>query len=195
MKIVQIGANKGNTDNDPVWALSQKHLPESQDWQFIFVEPNIKALKILKDNYISAGFHNIKLLQVAVSNKSDIISLYIDHDVPGSEGSQHASIYKDHMYKMHHKDMDITSVDVSCVTLSDVLNMADGEIDYLQIDTEGHDGVILLGCNLNHFYVKTIEYEYIHLDQHTIHLVNNHLLSCGYILQNKTKDDYIFRKK
>ena len=62
MKIVQIGANKGNTDNDPVWKLCQENLPNSKSWDLLFVEPNMKALKILRDNYTNAGFHNTKFL-------------------------------------------------------------------------------------------------------------------------------------
>lgn len=195
MKIVQIGANKGNTDNDPVWKLCQENLPDSQNWELLFVEPNMKALKILRDNYTNAGFYKTKFLQIAASYKSDILTLYLDHDnVAGSEGSQHCSLYKDHMHKMGHSDAVISTALVSSLALDDILKIANGSVDYLQIDTEGHDFAILLGCNLKEFDVKKIEYEHLHISADNNNLVNNYLNSCGYHLVNKNHEDSIYEK-
>ncbi len=195
MKIVQIGANKGNTDNDPVWKLCQENLPESQSWDLLFVEPNMKALKILRDNYTNAGFHNTKFLQVAASYESNILTLHLDHDnIEGSEGSQHCSLYKDHMHKMGHSDSVLSTVLVSSLTLADILKIADGTVDYLQIDTEGHDAVILLGCNLSKFDIKKIEYEHLHIGNTINNEVNNHLTTHGYHLVNKNHEDSIYEK-
>lgn len=89
MVIVQIGANKGKTDNDPIWKLCQDNLPESLNYNLFLVEPNPKACEILKENY--KDFKNVTIIQKAISNYCGYIDLYVDNDDKVNHyGSQHA---------------------------------------------------------------------------------------------------------
>lgn len=155
MNILQIGTNKGNTDNDPVWKLCQENLPESRRWKLILIEPNKKALDIAKHHYYNSDFANIIFYNVGVSDKVEELTLYIDND----EVSQHASCIKNQILKMGHTENELTEVKIICYPLSTFMFH---DIDYLQIDTEGYDGKILLGYDFK-YKPKVIEFEHFHL--------------------------------
>lgn len=177
MIIVQIGANKGNTDNDPVWRLCQENLPESLEWDITLVEPNPKAISIITKNYKDNGFTNFTVINMGVSDKEEELILYVDNDIPGNEASQHASLDINHMYKMGHTNEAIVEYKIKCVPLSYVLPLS---VDYLQIDTEGHDAKIILGADFCNHDVKVVEFEHIHLSVKERHDVHEKLVSSGY---------------
>jgi FkbM family methyltransferase len=162
LNILQIGANKGNTDNDPVWKLCQENLPESLYWHIILVEPNTKALRIARHHYYDAGFKNVIAYSAGVSDKEEELTLYVDNDVPGNEGSQHASCIKDQILKMGHTENELTEIKIWCYPLTQFMFSG---IDYLQIDTEGYDGKILLGYDFK-YKPKVIEFELLDLDHY-----------------------------
>lgn len=190
MKILQIGANKGNTDNDPIWKLCQENLPESLKWDLWLVEPNIKAVEILRKNYLDCGFQNVKCIPFAISDKFEDVILYVDNDIPGNEGSQHSSLNKKHLFKMGHTDSVIVEKLVKAIPLNSILW---GKIDFLQIDTEGYDGKILLGADLTHD-IKKIQFEHCHLEQNEFKQVVEKLISYDYCLIFKDREDCIFKK-
>lgn len=193
MIIVQVGANKGNTDNDPVWKLVNENLPESLSWKLIFIEPNKKALAILTENYRNIGFTypNILTYNYAVSDKTQYLTLYVDNDVPGNEGSQHASLSRSHLNKLGHDDSVITEMPVYGHKLNAFL-IGEKPIDYLQIDTEGWDGKILLGADLNSYKIKKIQFEYCHLEYEECRAVVKKLVDHGYKYVSKTHEDITF---
>lgn len=190
--IVQVGANKGATDNDPVWALCQKNLPESLEWELLLFEPNPKAARICRANYKECDFKNVTIVESAVSNCEGIVELYIDNDIPGNEGSQHASMYLSHMYKMSHKDEALVKIHVPCVTLNDYIPY---EVDYLQIDTEGHDDVIVNSIDFDRFDIKMIEFEKIHIGQHRLNRTTKLLLQNGYKFLWMSNEDICFGRQ
>lgn len=191
MNIVQIGANKGKTSNDPVWKLVNENLPESLSWNMTLIEPNPKAIDILKENYTSIGFiKNILIYNYGVSDTLGYRSLYVDNDVPGNEGSQHASFNKSHLHKLEHDDSVITEIRTYCYKLDNFLFY--NTVDYLQIDTEGWDGKILLGADLGISKIKKIQFEYCHLEYEECRAVVKKLIDFGYKYVSKTHEDIIF---
>jgi FkbM family methyltransferase len=203
MRIVQVGANKGNTDNDPVWKLCQENLPESLDWYLYFVEPNPKAVEILRKSY--ENFNHIDILPYAVTDIPGLqnVQLFIDNDhLISSAGSQHCSLLKDHLTRHGHSDDVISSIQVLSFNLNDIFTLFginngidDDLIDYLQIDTEGYDGKILLGANLSALNIKKIEFEHCHLDPEECRKVVEKLLNHSYQLVSRTHDDLVFERK
>jgi FkbM family methyltransferase len=189
MIIVQIGANKGNTDNDPIWKLCQENAPDSYNWHLILVEPNPKAIPIIRRNYEGEGFLNVDVVNIGVSDKEEELTLYVDNDIPGNEASQHSSLYKSHMHKMGHSESALTEYKVKCVPLSYILPL---EVDYLQIDTEGYDDKILLATDFNYHKVNKIEYEHVHIGAERNTLVKQHLESFGYTIKSVTFEDTIY---
>jgi FkbM family methyltransferase len=189
--IVQVGANKGATDNDPVWALCQKNLPESLEWELLLFEPNPKAAHICRENYKRYGFKHVTIIEAAVSDCDRTVELYIDNDIPGNEGSQHASMYLSHMYKMGHRDEALVKISVPCVTLNDYIPH---EVDYLQIDTEGHDDIIVNSIDFDRFDIKMIEFERAHIGQQRLDRTSKLLLQNGYRLLWTSNEDVCFGK-
>ena len=184
--IVQIGSNKGNTDNDPVWKFCQENTPDSYGWELILVEPNPKAIAIIDKNYREAGFNNFTVLNYGASDKEEDLILYVDNDIPGNEASQHSSVYKSHMYKMGHTDQAIVEYKIKCYPLCYFLP---NPVEYLQIDTEGHDDKILLGCDFNYFDVDKIQYEHLHLSEDRNSRLLSYLYQFNYKITNKTNED------
>lgn len=193
MIILQIGANKGNTDNDPIWKLCQEQLPNSLHWELYFVEPNPFSLDILKINYELAGFKNTNYFNCAITDQFKSVILYIDND--RALGSQHCSLHKDHMYKMGHHESVISEIEVQGVQLSEILDKINKPIDFLQIDTEGHDAVILLNCQLKKYNIKTIEYEWIHLKNQELEMLHSHLIQQGYTFIHREGEDERWTRK
>lgn len=198
MKIVQIGANKGNTDNDPVWKLCQDNLPESLKWELYFVEPNPKAVKILEQSY--KDFLFVDILPYAVTDTPIMtdVQLFIDNDdLEAHAGSQHCSLLKDHLLKLQHRKEVISSIRVLAFNLNDIFTLFgihEDTVDYLQIDTEGYDGKILLGADLNRCKINQIEFEHCYLDPEECHKVVEKLLNHDYKLVSRTHDDLVFTK-
>ncbi len=197
MNILQIGANKGNTDNDPVWKLCMDNYPKSLDWKMVFVEPNRVALDILKDNYLEKGFlpSAISCYYYGISDEHSNGILYIDNHIAGNLTSQHASLDKNHLIKMGHDEDAISELHITIYPLKSFLDVY-RDLDYLQIDTEGHDGKIILGVeSFTKYSVKLIEFEYCHLETEECKKVIAKLYNEGYEYVSKTHEDIIFKLK
>lgn len=193
MKIIQIGANKGNTNNDPVWALCQEFAPDSYNWELILVEPNPHAMVILKESY--KEFKNARFIEAAVSNKRGSTFLYVDNiDRAGHEGSQHASLNKNHLFKMGHQKSDIGQIQVNKIVFDDLID-DNQPIDLLQLDTEGHDFDILLSINFEKHTIKQIYYEFAHMTKKEQDTIKNKLQNAGYIRTHKSQEDEIWSKQ
>ena len=189
--IVQVGANKGATDNDPVWALCQENLPQSLDWTLLLFEPNPKAAHICFRNYKAYGFKDVTIMEAAVSDCDRTVELYIDNDIPGNEGSQHASMYLSHMYKMGHAYEALVKITVPCITLNDYIPH---QVDYLQIDTEGHDDIIVNSIDFERFDIKKIEFEKAHLEEYRLERTTKLLKNNGYRMAWESREDICFER-
>ena len=64
------------------------------------------------------------------------------------------------------------------------------EIDFLKIDTEGHDFVVLSTIDLDKIHVRTIKIEHKHLDKN---LIIEHLKGHNYTVWVETDDIYAIR--
>jgi FkbM family methyltransferase len=193
MNIVQVGANKGSTDNDPVWKLCQENMPESLDYKLLLIEPNPRACQILAENY--KDFRNVDILEMAISDHNGKTTLFVDnHDNPAHYGSQHASLHKNHLRKMGHKEELINSIEVNVTTLNRAIGHLE-YINYLQIDTEGHDAVILLDLNLEVVPIARIEFEHSHLNGDELQKVVDKLVDHGYYMVWKNYEDVNFAKR
>jgi len=65
-------------------------------------------------------------------------------------------------------------------------------IDYLKIDTEGHDLRVLKSLNFDKVHVKFIKIEHKHLHDETCQLIN-FLEDLGYIIYKETDDIYAIK--
>jgi FkbM family methyltransferase len=191
MRIVQVGANKGNTDNDPVWKLVQANLPDSLEWDFVLIEPNPDAIAELRKSY--KDFKNVQFIECGCADTTFTSLLFIN-SLEEKNCSQHASLIYDHLIKHEHDPSVIDGIEVEVLTLNDILD-ASLPIDYLQIDVEGMDYKVLLGCDLTKFNIKKIQYERCHLNEGDKQAAHEYLVKHGYKLIKMDLLDVIYEKK
>jgi hypothetical protein len=160
----QIGAHIGNTDNDPIFSV----LTENKS--LILIEPNPYAFDDLRKNYEEKTKTNsIQFENIAVSNKDGFLSLYVpsrinDFTKYPSWTTQIASTNENHLLE-HLPDLIIDRISIPCYRLNTLIAKMDiRSIDYLCIDTEGHDYEILSDLDLQILKPKNIVFENKHMD-------------------------------
>lgn len=120
-------------------------------------EPVATTLARARTNLAEMG--HTKLENMAVSEANGEIEIY---DYSESQGSGHASIYEGVLTEQHGADQ-VTSQTVKCVTLNQYAKDHDiCRIDFVKIDTEGHELSALKGCKelLRSQRVKIVQFEF-----------------------------------
>ena len=166
-KFVQVGAHTGFTQED--WFLRGKI---NADDNCIFIEPVKELFDKLVQNY-NENFKNNNFIFInkAISNYTGTLDLYtpdlkaidIASDLP-HWADQLTSVLPEHV-KAHSLDIPVRKITVECCTLQDIITEYEvGSLDFLQIDTEGHDKEVLEGLNLTYLKPKNVVFEKKHLD-------------------------------
>lgn len=150
--LIQIGSAEGN---DHVTDIIKNNI----DINAILVEPNPKNFELLQENY--KDFNNIKFENVAISTRECEVNLFVEP----SDISHHGSINFYHLLVHNHNPMEIRTLTVKAITLEQLIqkyNIID--IEFLFIDTEGHDCDIILSTDFSKFNIKNICFETLHAD-------------------------------
>lgn len=191
--IIQIGAHIGKTNNDPIFS---KACSESR---LILIEPVPFLFKILKKEYCCKfPTNNFTFINQAVSDKDGKIILTIpseknDFSQYPAYASQLASINPDHINELM-PGLITETIEIPCISLNSLIkNYKIKEIDFLCIDTEGHDYEILMNFD---FLVKPkkITFEHKHMDGvkqcgKRYQTLLKKLYNKNYKLLSKTKED------
>ena len=192
MIIVQVGSNRGDTDNDPVYKLISS-LDNLEDIKLILIEPHPKAKKFLEETYNK--INDKIILNCAVGSYSGVCKFYTNNEWE-DHVSQHSSLNRQHLIEHNHADSSITEYYIPILTLQSILDGLDiKEIDYLQVDTEGHDREILTNFPFEKYKIKKLQFEIAHWDApHKNNTGNNfieNLKSKGWTFSDKTEIDVI----
>lgn len=123
--VLDIGANVG------YYTLIAAKLVGEKGRVYAF-EPEPVNFEILGQNVKLHGFQNVVLEQKAVSDENGSIKLYLDE------------LNKGH-HRIYQTEQNRSSIDVEAVTLDDYFSNYTGKIDFVKIDTEGAEVVILKG--------------------------------------------------
>jgi FkbM family methyltransferase len=129
--IFDVGANAGN------YSVELRRV--FRDAEIHAFEPNPRAfLKLQAQNIVG-----VKLNNAGLSNIAGSFELYDRED---DSGSEHASLYAGVISDLHHKP--VVPIKVALKTLDCYCeeNLIDG-IDFLKIDTEGHELQVVLGAS------------------------------------------------
>lgn len=130
--IFDIGANIGSYSNK-----IKKLYPTAEIYAF---EPHPKTYKRLS---IEASKNNFMAFNLGCGERSGNLKLFDYND--NLEGSQHASVHKDVIEKIHNSAS--TEWEIKVITLDDFLkDMKITHVDLLKIDTEGSELNVLQGC-------------------------------------------------
>jgi len=142
--ILDIGANLGWT------ALFYAKI--ARKGLVIAIEPNPYALSILKANCSLNRVNNLKIIEVALSDKKSIMNLYL-HPKVKTYGI--ASFYEEHV-KNSACTKETSFIQVNTTTLDDLLKeLKLKKVDLVKIDTEGAELQILKG-SINSLKSKNI---------------------------------------
>ena len=169
--IIQIGSHIGNTKNDFLY--NNINL----NFKYIMIEPILYLFNQLKENYKS--YNNITFLNIAISNYNGFIDLYTPSEKNDFSKliewtNQLSSINKEHIQTFIPECI-VDKINVECKTLNTIIEDYNiKEIEYLYIDTEGHDYDILMNLDLFIIRPKNIIFENKHMDgpKHTLDINN-----------------------
>lgn len=139
---VDIGANVG------YYTLLASHLVGEEGMVFAF-EPDPVNFRILEKNVRLNGLTNVVLEQKAVSNENGSIQLFLSESNKGD-------------HRIYQTEEGRPAVDVEAVKLDDYFAGYSGSVDFVKIDTQGAEGVILEGMteliNGNDDIIIAVEY-------------------------------------
>ena len=120
-------------------------------------EPNPITFQKLKNN--TKSYDNIQIINMGLGNKPSKKEIYTYKDELTTE---HASLYKTVLTELHHKaDIDSIFVEISTIDSFCFMEKID-HIDFLKIDTEGHEFAVLEGAKdmLKNNKIKIIQFEF-----------------------------------
>jgi len=187
LTFLQVGANDG-LRADPLHHLVLRH-----GLTGVLVEPLPDMFERLQKNY--AGVPGLAFEQCAVAPEEGTLTLYrIAEGAPLPDWVQGmASFQRSHLEKFGYKFKDIRRyiepITVPCRPLGAIIrDHGLGDLDLLQVDTEGYDCAIVLAALEAGLRPSVIEYEFAHapLDQHTRCL--RALVAAGYRLVEVGQD-------
>jgi FkbM family methyltransferase len=194
--IIQVGSHIGNTSND---FLFNNINPK---FKYIMIEPVPYLFNKLKENYKS--YLNVYCLNIAISNYNGFIDIYTPsekNDFSKLVGytSQLSSVNPKHITTFSPECI-VEKLNINCITLNTLIEKFKiKKLEYLYVDTEGHDYDILMDLNLTNIRPINIIFENKHIDgpKHSLDINNcpkyynllNHLKSYGYAVEKQTSED------
>jgi len=172
--LFDVGANVGN------YTLKlQKYFPNSKIYAF---EPNPKTFDLLVQS--TQQFSNVFPEKVGLSDKNETSKIY---SYASEEASEHASLYKDVISDLHH-DNDIASFEIALEKLDDFCaNNHIEKIDFLKIDTEGHELSVFNGAKkfIDNKLIEVIQFEF-----NEMNVISRTFLKDFYDIASKNYDFY-----
>jgi FkbM family methyltransferase len=156
---VQIGANDGRQE-DPCYAWI-----EAFPWRGVLVEPQPALAAALRE--LHSRNPRIAVQEALISSESGTATLYFLNGGP-SWATGIASLSKEaistHRHKIEGFDSLLSETMLQTMTLSQLLERHSlSAIDYLQIDTEGHDFEIIKTVDFGRIRPSVICYEHANL--------------------------------
>lgn len=188
MKIVQIGANKGNDE------LAQHLLSNYNQLEFgLFVDANKLHIGDIKECY--KKYNNVIVENIAIKTplqSNNTLTIYYhtnEHPDYGMASCNIEHIKKHMAWCPHLQGGEIKSFDVNCITLEELLDRHNIiELDWLYLDIEGIDAEVLLTFNWSKYRIKRIEFEQLHLGYYK-NAIKNMMIGMGYT-QTKSLHEY-----
>jgi FkbM family methyltransferase len=165
-----------------------------------------EQLKVTYEN--KRSLNDITFLNIAVSDVDGTIELYSPSTKNNLSSfskwiTQISSVNEKHIRS--HTDCSNIELDkyvCKCFTLNTIIKYNNIKvIDYLYVDTEGHDYNILMNLNLDDVIINNIIFENTHTDGpftrgiKYVQLLQKFIEKHGYIISNQNNDDTHLTKK
>jgi len=156
MNIVQIGACDGNDELTEYL----KGIELSKIDKLILVEPMKVHHSKLRTLYKDYPLY-IEECVIGLSNSS---TKFYYHKKDGPRFCV-SSLSKEHIYKHGYTSEDLIEIDVPCMDINNLFDKYELKvIDYLNIDAEGYDDIIIQTINFDNYIVKAILFEELHIN-------------------------------
>jgi FkbM family methyltransferase len=186
LRFLDIGANDGVS-------LSNTYSLSINDWSGICLEPSVKAFDKLKYNY--AGNDKVMLCNYGISDVTGKLKFYesgdwVDNEAPVSILSTLKTEERDRF-----SGMNWTETFSDFYSFNDFIekeNLGEHTFDFINIDCEGYDFIVLKQIDLIRFNAKLICIE--STSEEREFEISSHLQSIGFKLLRKTIDNLIFCK-
>ena len=182
VRFVQVGANDGLGDGDPLRRYVLKH-----EWQGILVEPQPEVFTALQRTY--AGLESRLIFEnAAISNQGGTISLYRGKDTfrdgAVALNSTVASLDRDVVARqLNMRPEDMEEVRVPTIGLDGLLEKHGwSSFEILQIDTEGHDWQVLQTLSFTNARPLLIQFEHGHLSPQDLGAMTAYLNAHEYLV-------------
>lgn len=140
----QIGSHIGNTVNDHIFS------KETKNRNIVLIEPVPYYFQKLQENYAEKSQNNhITYMNVAVSNCDSMLDLFVpslenDFSQFPPWASQLSSCVESHI-PIHCPNLKTEKISVPCYRIGTIMrDMNINHIEFLLVDTEGHDYDILM---------------------------------------------------
>lgn len=179
LKVVQVGANKGNDD---LFHYIDNNYNEIDFG--LFVEANSLHIDDLKNCY--SKFQNVIVENIAIktpSQKEDTLEIYYhtnEHPYYGIATCNMEHMQKHIDYCPHLQGGEVKSFKVDCITLDQLLEKYSlYDFDILFLDIEGIDAEVLLTFNWSKYSIKRVEFEHLHLGDYS-DAIRYMMLGMGY---------------
>lgn len=157
---VQVGAYDGRT-NDHLY----QHIQGNPGWSGLVVEPISDSYKKLAETY--ADRPNIRPIHAAIHETSGPRNMYRIPDEPGNDprlqmlASFNKPLIASKVWMALTPDVEAVQESVECITLPELLEQENvSQIDILQVDAEGLDGLILDQLDLERYRPEAILFEH-----------------------------------
>lgn len=184
---LQIGAFDGIMC-DPLYKYLIKY-----PWKGVMLEPQPAPYKKLSRLY--EGRSGINVINAAISREKGKVLLYIIESHTAPEWAQGvASFSRENIVK--HKDVIpgienmIKSIEVDAISFESLLNTCPlGQLDLLQIDTEGYDVEILKLFPFHFIKPSIIHFESKHIPKQKLEISLSSLIEMGYFIARDKDED------
>jgi FkbM family methyltransferase len=205
--IVQIGANDGRI-NDPIYDVVSRFRERTR---ILLIEPQSELIPYLRENYLMHPSAVICNVAIGPSNKltlyrvkPSLFDVFIRRHLKDSPAyrvpSGFTSAIKQHVYAHTRGNLPLSesleeaieSIDVPCLELSPIINQLGWqafELDFLQIDTEGMDDLVIRSCNIDLLKPALINFEHCHLSEPRALAIKLWLSKMGYSLYRWCSSD------
>ena len=178
INILQIGSNDATDDCFSfIESIDKKFIDN-----LILIEPQKKYNIKLKEKYKDIKNLYIENIVITDNEEIDEIDFYIVIDYVGTK-DQVSSINKKHALNHGITEDEIECTKIEASTINKILKKYNiYELDYLFIDSEGTDSIIIKSIDYKKYNIQNIEYENLHIDNNNL---CNFLESKGYkVIQN-----------
>lgn len=145
--ILDIGANDGKTFSNSFYLISK-------GWKGTLIEPSPKAFAILTELY--QGNKNVTLHNFGFGLHNGIQTLYESSGYRGGEDVALYSSIVESEVKKWSQDVEFNEVEAEFRTWMDFSNEFKDQYDFISIDCEGFDLLLLTQMNLNQLGCKVL---------------------------------------